>query len=140
MFRMGDPLSGGTGTGSEHSQLRSFLSVPVVEEISRRNRIHRLGQLARHVDPHGHHGVHTHLVRPVGFALRKLEIGQAETWLRAGHSILRFASRTTLPHFSISSLMRAANSSGVLATVLEAQHRKPLPDVGPCYALGDLSR
>jgi hypothetical protein len=36
-----------------------------------------------------------------------------------GYSILRFAARTTLPHFSSSSLMRAANSSGVLATGLK---------------------
>ena len=38
---------------------------------------------------------------------------------RARYSILSFASRTTLPHFSISSLMRAPNSSGLLATGLK---------------------
>ena len=32
------------------------------------------------------------------------------------HSIRSLASRTTLPHLSISSLIRAPNSSGVLAT------------------------
>src|SRR4051812_18425933 len=36
-----------------------------------------------------------------------------------GHSIRRLASCTTLPHFSISFVMRAANSAGVLATGLK---------------------
>src|SRR5882724_4612280 len=34
-------------------------------------------------------------------------------------SILSFALRTTLPHFSISSLIRAPNSSGVSTTALK---------------------
>src|SRR3954466_16429839 len=39
--------------------------------------------------------------------------GRAE---KPSYSILSLASRTTLPHFSISDLIRAPNSSGALAT------------------------
>src|SRR5262249_11875130 len=58
------------------------------------------------------------------------------------HSILSFASRTTLPHFAISVLIRAPNSSGLLITGIKpsVSSFSRTSGIAPIFAISVCSR
>ena len=53
-----------------------LVAVLLVEKIGCRERVHRLGQFARQVDPHRHRVVMRDLVRPGGFVLGESRLGR----------------------------------------------------------------